>query len=280
MKSSVPSSLGVIAGKGVYPRLLAESARHQGVSRIVAIAFKKETRPSISRVADETVWLAMGQLEAMLKVLTESGVRQVVMAGQITPTHLFRIRPDRRMLALLKTLHPRNAHTIFGAVCDQMEQAGLELLPASSFMALHMPEPGLLTRRAPTPMEERDIQLGRQVGAATSVLEIGQTVVIKEGVILAVEAFEGTDETLKRAGRLGGPGAVVVKTAKRGHDMRFDIPVVGEHTLRVMKKSGASALAVEAGRCIMLDRAAVLAKANRIGLCIVAVQGDAHADKT
>jgi len=271
MESAQHQSLAIIAGRGVYPRLLAESARQQGVPRIVAVAFKKETDPLIERYADEVKWIHLGQLGALLDAIKASGATRAVMAGQITPTHLFTLRMDAPMLALLGRLKERNAHTIFGAVADELRAIGVTLCDASMFMESAMPEPGLLTGNEPDKRVAADIALGVQVAKTTSSLEIGQTVVIKEGVILAVEAFEGTDETIERAGRLGGPGAVVVKVAKQGHDMRFDIPVIGERTLKKLKKAGVTTLAVEARRAILLDREALLEQARKQGLTILAV---------
>jgi len=271
MEQHPPEALGIIAGKGAYPHLLAESARQQGVRRVFAIAFKKETDPLIEKRADEVKWIHLGQFGAMLDALKASGVKHAVMAGQITPTHLFTIRMDAKMLELLRKLPARNADTIFGAVGDELKAIGIELLPASTFMEAHMPKAGLLSRRAPTDSEQRDIELGRHVALTTSGLDIGQTVVVKEGAILAVEAFEGTDETIERAARLGGPGIVIVKTAKKGHDMRFDIPVIGLHTMKVLKKARAAALAVEAGRSILLEREQVVEEANRLNLCMIAM---------
>ncbi len=272
MDVPVPDSLGIIAGKGVYPRLLADSARKQGVKRLFAVAFRRETDPVLEKYADQVEWLYLGQLGAMLDALKASGVKQVVMAGQITPTHLFRVRMDGAMLALLSRLRVRNAETIFGAVGEELKKIGVELLPASLFMEHTMPEAGVLGARAPTEQESADIQLGLKVAKMTSGLDIGQTVVIKNGTILAVEAFEGTDAAIARAGELGGAGAVVVKVAKRGHDMRFDIPVVGEHTMKSLRRIKASVLAVEAKRTILLDREVVVGEADRQGLCLVAVE--------
>lgn len=271
MSHHIPESLGVIAGKGVYPRLLAESARRQGVKRLFAVAFRKETDPVIEKHVDQVEWLHLGQLSAMIEAFRLSGVKQAVMAGQITPTHLFRVRMDKAMLSLLARLKVRNAETIFSAVGEELKAVGVELLPASLFMEYTMPEAGVLSARGPTDREKADIELGLKVAKMTSGLDVGQTVVIKEGVILAVEAFEGTDEAIARAGRLGGPGAVIVKVAKRGHDMRFDIPVVGEHTMRSLKKIKAAVLAVEAKRTILLEREKIIEEANRQGLCVVAV---------
>ncbi|HMO03956.1 MAG TPA: UDP-2,3-diacylglucosamine diphosphatase LpxI [Kiritimatiellia bacterium] len=272
MTESTPDSLSIIAGRGAYPRVLAESARKQGVSRIAAVAFKKETDAVIEKVADEVTWVHIGQLQAMLDALVAFRIPRVVMAGQIKPTHLFNIRPDKRMFDLLARLKERNAETIFGAVGEELKSVGIELLQASRFMESTMPEPGPIGHLPPTPQQWDDIRLGLRVAKATSGLDIGQTVVIKEGTVLAVEAFEGTDATILRAGELGGPGSVVVKVAKRGHDMRFDIPVIGERTFDSMKKSGAAVLAVEARRSILLDREALVKLADRRGVAFLAVE--------
>jgi DUF1009 family protein len=271
MSNSPEAALGIIAGRGAYPIELARAARAAGTARIFAVAFRGETDRAIERVADEVRWLYVGQLAAMLEALRASGVKRAVMAGQITPTHLFRVRPDRAMLNLLGRLKERNAETIFGAVADELRAVGIELAPASLYMEAAMPKPGLIGARAPTEEERADIELGLRVAKATSGLDIGQTVVVKRGTVLAVEAFEGTDATIRRAGELGGPGAVVVKVAKRGHDMRFDIPVIGLHTFKMLKRAGISALAVEAGRTILLDRERLAAEANRLGIAFIAV---------
>ena len=251
---SAPSvqRLGLIAGRGSYPLELAACAKQQGVPCVVAFAFKGETDRAIERLADDVHWLHLGRLEALLEALRQSGVRHAVMAGQIAPTHLFNLRFDRRALALLARLRARNAATIFGALAEELQTAGVELLPAYQFMEAAMPVASLLGRRPLSDSERQDVELGWLVARATSGLDIGQTVVVKQGTILAVEAFEGTDAAIERAGRLGGPGAVVVKAARRGHDMRFDIPVIGLRTLNGLAKIKAAVLAVEAGRCIIL----------------------------
>lgn len=277
MSTGTEQELGIIAGRGVYPRVLAESARLQGVQRIVAIAFKKETDRVIERYADEVHWIHLGQLRALLDALKASGVKRVVMAGQITPTHLFQVRMDKAMVALLARLTERNAHTIFNAIGAELHGIEVELTEASLFMESTMPPPGPLTERVPTENDHADIEMGLRVAKTTSGLDIGQTVVIKEGTILAVEAFEGTDETIIRAGRLGGGGGVIVKVAKQGHDMRFDIPVIGERTLKKCKKAKIGVLAVEAHRTILLDKDKVVEQANRLGLCLTAVTLDRSA---
>lgn len=272
MQDTVPMSLGLIAGKGAYPLLLAESAKQQGVERLVAIAFKKETNPRIDALVDEMHWLNLGQLARLLDVFSESGVKHAVMAGQITPTHLFHVRMDTAMLELLDDLRHRNAETIFGALADRLKAIGIDLLPASSFMAAHMPDAGLLSAREPSDIERSDIAIGLDTARVTSDLDIGQTVAIKEGTILAVEAFEGTDTTIRRAGKLGGAGCVVVKIARKGHDMRFDIPVIGDRTMTTLRKAKAGVLAVEAGRSILLHRNKLIGMADAMGLSLVVVE--------
>ncbi|MFT5239239.1 MAG: DUF1009 family protein [Candidatus Promineifilaceae bacterium] len=281
MDIDLPKRLVIIAGKGCYPLLLAQSARAQGVKHITSIAFNKETDKAIETLSDDTRWIYIGQLQRLLDEISDSKATAAVMAGQITPTHLFRVRMDGKMLALLKSLPARNAHTIFSAVGDQLADIGVTLLPASSFMETHMPLAGNLTTALPDPNVQSDIQLGLRVASATSHLDIGQTVVVKDGTILAVEAFEGTDDTLRRAHKLGGDGMTVVKLAKPGHDMRFDIPIVGDRTIRILKKCKAAALAVEAGRCILLGREDIIPMANDAGLVVVAVSADevAHIQK-
>ena len=266
----MPETLGVIAGLGSYPWQLARSAHAQGVKRVVAFAFKGETERVIAKHADEVVWMHLGSLQALLDAVQAKGVAKLVMAGQIKPTRLFNLRLDAKALAVLRTLKVRNAHTIFGAIGDELRAIGAELLPAYCFMETEMPAAGTLGRRAPDEREAADIRLGAKVAKITSGLEIGQTVVVKEGTVLAVEGFEGTDETILRAGRLGGPGAVVVKVAKLGHDMRFDIPIVGLRTFKMLKKAKISCLAVEAKRTILLEREKLAAEADRLGIAFAA----------
>lgn len=265
-------SLAIIAGKGAYPLELARSARRQGIGRLVAIAFKGETDRGIEKLVDETHWLAVGQLSALLDTLKRIAVPQAVMVGQITPTSLFRVRPDRAFLNLLGRLRERNAETIFGAVGEELKQIGVSLCPASIFMEDAMPSPGLIGNRPPTAEEQADIEYGARVAKVISGLDIGQTVVVKHGTVLAVEAFEGTDAAILRAGKLGGPGGVVVKVAKRGHDMRFDIPVVGVKTFDVLKRAGVSALAVEARRTILLERERLVELADRLRIAFLAIE--------
>jgi len=272
--NTVPDTLALIAGRADYPLLLARAARAQGVEQITALAFKGETSREIEQVADEVVWLHAGSLGPLLDVLRNGVAEHAVMAGQINPKNLFFMRLDKTLRDLLKNLPVKNAHSIFGGIIAEIENTGLKLLPASSFMQDYMPAAGCLTARVPDARELRDVEIGRHVVKETSHLDIGQTVVIKEGMILSVEAFEGTDRAIRRGGKLGGKGAVVVKVPKVGHDMRFDIPVIGTHTLKSIKKAGISSLAIEAGGAILLHKNDLIARADAMGLAITVLESE------
>jgi len=270
--NTIPETLALIAGRADYPLLLARAARARGVKKITAVAFKGETSREIEQAADTVIWIHAGQLTPLLAALKKSGAKHAVMAGQVSPKILFFFRMDKALLNLLKSLPVKNAHTIFGAITKEIEKVGVELLPACSFMQDYMPSAGVLTARAPDERELTDIGIGRRVIKDTSHLDIGQTVVVKEGMILAVEAFEGTDKTIRRGGKLGGKGAVVVKVPKVGHDMRFDIPVIGANTLKSIKKANASCLAIESGGAILLHKEDLIARANALGLAVTVLE--------
>ncbi|MFA7256767.1 MAG: UDP-2,3-diacylglucosamine diphosphatase LpxI [Kiritimatiellales bacterium] len=267
-----PETLALIAGRADYPLLFAQAARAQGVKRIFAIAFKGETSRAIEQVADEVAWLHVGSLGALLNALRKSEAGYAVMAGQINPKNLFCVRMDKALMDLLKNLPMKNAHTIFGGITAEVEKTGIRFLPASSFMQDYMPVAGVLTRRAPDARELNDIEIGRRVIKDTSHLDIGQTVVVKEGMVLAVEAFEGTNKAIRRGGKLGGRGIVVVKVPKIGHDMRFDIPIIGTGTLKSLRKAKASCLAIEAGGAILLHKDMLIAQADAMNLALVVLE--------
>jgi DUF1009 family protein len=269
--NETPETLALIAGRADYPLLLARAARERGVKRIVAIAFRGETRRDIAQVADEVIWMHVA-LGPMLEALKRCGARHAVMAGQIKPSNIFRLGLDRALLDLLKSLPVKNPHTVLGGITAEIEKTGVTLLPASSFMQDYMPDAGLLTKRAPDARELTDIELGRRVIKETSHLDIGQTVVVKEGIVLAVEAFEGTNKAIQRGGKFGGRGAVVVKVPKAGHDMRFDIPIIGKRTLTSLKKAKASCLAIEAGGAILLHKDELIAQADAMGLAVTVLE--------
>jgi len=195
-----------------------------------------------------------------------------MLAGQIAPGNLFNVRMDKLALEMYRALETKNAHTIFGAVVGAIEDLGIEVLPGNAFMECYTPEAGQLSKRAPTEREQSDIELGLKLVKGTSEFEIGQTVAIKDGIVIAVEAFEGTNQTIKRAGKVGKEGCVIVKVPKQGHDMRFDIPVVGTKTFKVMKRAKISCLAVEAGKTILLEQEKLIRLADQYGMAFVAVE--------
>lgn len=267
-------SLLIIAGAGQYPRLLAEGARAAGVSRLAVVAFRGQTDSVLKREADMFAKFGVGEIGKVCDWISASGIKNVVMAGQISPVSLFATKFDATARAILDSLPVKNAHTIFGAVLKKLESLGVDIIPASSYMERWIPAPGVLTSRAPDAREEADIKHGYRAAMTIGTVDIGQTVVVKDGMVLAVEAFEGTNAAIKRGAKLGGRGSVVVKIAREGHDMRFDIPVIGAKTFKVMRSKGISALAFQAGRTIFLDQEEVIREANKRGIAIVALPTD------
>ena len=265
-------------GEQAYPAMLARAARAAGVQRIIVIGFKGETDRRVLPLADEVVWTNLGAMKPFLEKLEATGVRHCMLAGQIAPGNLFHLRYDRMAREIMGRLKVRNAHTIFGAIVEAIEARGIQVLPGNSFMGCYTPEAGLLSQRALTDQEQSDIELGLRLVKGTSQFEIGQTVAIKDGVIIAVEAFEGTNQTIRRAGRVGKAGTVIVKVPKSGHDMRFDIPVVGVGTFKAMKKARVSCLAVEAGKTILLEQQRLIGLADRYGMAFVAVASEIAAE--
>jgi DUF1009 family protein len=274
MKPDIPEALIIIAGRHAYPLMLARAARQAGVKRIAVLAIKGETRRDIAALADEIHWVPLGSMRLFLDTLAATGIKQAVMVGQIGMHNLFNLRLDKLALELYRSIDTLNAHTIYGGVADEIEKLGIEVLPGNAFMEGYTPEAGQLSRRAPTEREQADIELGLKLVKGTSDFEIGQTVAIKDGIIIAVEAWEGTNQTIKRAGKVGKAGTVIVKVPKIGHDMRFDIPVVGTRTFQVMKRAKVSCLAVEAGKTILLEKEKLIAMADKFDMAFVAVRTD------
>jgi len=266
------SELVLIAGKGAYPIECARSARTQGVQRLVAVAFKGETDKEIETVVDEVIWMYVGELATFREAFKTYKIPQAVMAGQIAPSNLFNARLDKAMRELLATLPRKNADTIFGAIGDELEKLDVELLPAHEFMKANLVTSGVLTQREPTPEQQKDIQQGLELAKCCSQLQAGQSVAIKQGTVIAVEGFEGTDKMILRAGKVGGEGCVIVKVAQQKHDMRWDIPVVGLTTLKQLKKAKCSCLAMEAGKVILLEKEKVIASATAAGICLTVLE--------
>lgn len=266
-------TIGLIAGNRSLPLLFARQAKSMGVKRIVAVAFENETDPSIAALVDDLVWIRVGQLSRMISVFTERGVKHCVMAGQIAPRNLYEVRPDLRAMALLFRLKERNAHTVFGAIADELKKEGVELIEALPWLRPLMPGPGFQFGPKPSTGQLADVQFGFRIAKETSRLEIGQTVVVKEGTILAVEAFEGTDNCLLRSGELAGKdgGGVAVKVARENHDMRFDIPCLGPRTLENCAQSGIRVLAFEAGKSLLLEQETCEKLAKKHKICVMTV---------
>jgi DUF1009 family protein len=263
---------GIIAGNRTLPLLFARQARALGVKRLVAVAFEGETDPALAPLVDEIVWLKVGQLSKMLSAFTRHGVRHCVMLGQIAPKNLLDVRPDLRAMGLLLRLKEKNAHTIFGAIADELNKEGVELIDAAPWLRPLMPGPGFALGPKLTETQRADVDLGFRIAKEVSRLEIGQTVVVKAGTVLAVEGFEGTDQCLARGGQLAGKhgGAVAVKVAKDKHDMRFDVPCVGPQTLESCAAARIVVLAIEAGQTLVLEQDVIETFVDREGISLVA----------
>jgi UDP-2,3-diacylglucosamine hydrolase len=265
----LPETLGIIAGNGIYPRLLADAARKAGVKRLVAAAFTDETDPILQEHVDVLGWMRVGQLNRLLKFFESHGVHQAIMAGQIAPKNLFDLRPDLKAMMLLGKLKQRNAESIFAAIADELARIGVDLLPATTFLDDSIAKLGLIAGPKLSSSEERDVELGWKIGKEIARLDIGQTVIVRHGTIVAVEALEGTNEAIKRGGSLARQGAVMVKVAKPNQDMRFDVPIVGPETIRVAAEAGLRVIAVEAGKTLFLEREAVAGFASTSSISVL-----------
>jgi DUF1009 family protein len=265
-----PESIGLIAGNRSLPLEFARLARAAGVKRIVCTAAEGETDPALAALVDDIVWLKVGQIGKMISTFTSRGVKQVVMLGQIAPKNLFDFRPDLRAMGVLLRLKEKNAHTIFGAIADELKKDGVELIEATPWLAPLMPQTGFALGPKLSDGQQADVEFGFKIAKEVSRLEIGQLVIVKNGTVLAVEGFEGTDKCLARGGELAGKdgGAVAVKVAKPDHDMRFDIPCIGLQTLETCRAAGVAVLALESGKTLLLEREACaeLAKKSKVSV--------------
>lgn len=262
---------GLIAGNGRFPFLVLEGARSQGIEMAV-IALKEEASPELENLAKRLHWVSLGELSKAIALMQEEGVKRAVMAGQVKHNKIFStIRPDWKLAKLLFSLPRKNTDSLIGAVAKVFEEEGIQLVDSTLFLKPLLPEPGVLTRRAPNEQEAADISYGLGVARHLASMDIGQTVVIADRACVAVEAMEGTDETIARAARFAeGKPLVVVKVSKPNQDMRFDVPVMGLPTVETMKKSGATALAVDAGRTLLFDREKLIEVADGAGIAIQA----------
>jgi UDP-2,3-diacylglucosamine hydrolase len=262
---------GLIAGNGRFPFLVLEGARSQGIEMAV-IALKEETSPELEKIAKRLHWVSLGELSKTIELLKQEGVTQAVMAGQVKHNKIFSaIRPDWKLAKLLFSLPRKNTDSLIGAVARVLEDEGIHLVDSTLFLKPLVADAGVLTRRAPNEHEAEDMAYGLGVARQIAGMDIGQTVVIADRACVAVEAMEGTDETIARAARIAvGKPLVVVKVSKPGQDMRFDVPVIGLPTIEQMRCAGATALAVDAGRTLLFDRTELIAIADAAGIAIEA----------
>ena len=261
--------LGIIAGNGVYPRLLADAARKAGVKKIIAAAFTDETDPVLVQHVDLIEWMRVGQLNRLLKFFNEHKVHHAIMAGQIAPKNLFDLRPDWKALLLLGKLKERNAESIFAAIANELTRIDVELLPATTFLEDCLVPAGLIAGAKLSRREEEDVDLGWKIAKEIARLDIGQTVIVKNGTVVVVEAFEGTNEAIRRGGALAREGAVIVKVAKPNQDMRFDVPVIGQETISVAAEAKIRVIALEAGRTLLLEKDEVILAAQRAKITVL-----------
>jgi DUF1009 family protein len=261
--------LFLISGSGHYPGLVAHAARKSGVAHISMAAFEGETRDDVAALADSVAWMRVGQLGKLLDAAKNSGATGAIMAGQIAPKNLFDLRPDVKALLLLATIKERNAETLFGAIADALGKINVELLPATTFLEDQLATEGLMAGPKLKDREVEDTAFGMRIAKETSRLDIGQT---KNGTVLAVEAFEGTNEAIERGGRVGRGGGFVIKVSKPKQDLRFDVPVIGEQTVEAAAKAGLRGIVAEAGAVLLLDREQVCASAERNKISLFGVK--------
>jgi DUF1009 family protein len=260
--------LGLIAGNGLFPFLAAAGARRAG-RRVVALAIREEADPWLEDEVDELHWVGLGQLGRAVQILRGAGVREALMAGQVKHRRIFsEIVPDLKLMGVLARLAVQSTDSLIGAVADALSREGVTLLPSVAFLGDQLATPGAMTRRRPRREERADVAYGEKVARALSGLDLGQTVVVKKRAAVALEAMEGTDEVIRRAGRIAGVGTTVVKVSKPNQDMRFDVPVVGPGTLASMAEARASVLAVDARRTLMIDKPRFLTEAEERGVAV------------
>jgi len=261
---------GLIAGNGKFPLMVLEGAHKSGVEMAVA-AIREETDPEIEQLATTITWVGIGQLGRMIRFFKDEGVEKAIMAGQVKHVQIFsRAVPDARMLKVLLKLPRRNTDSLIGAIAAELQSEGIELIDSTYFLQDSLPKVGVLTKRKPDHKEQEDIDYGLEIAREIARLDLGQTIVVRGKACVAIEAMEGTDETIRRAGNLVKRGLTVVKLAKPNQDMRFDVPVVGVPTLKTMSDAGATCLCITAGKTLMFDAAEMIRFADEKKITIVA----------
>ena len=263
----------VIAGNGGFPFLVLEAARHQGIEPLV-VAIKEEASPDLNRVAHAIHWLSLGEVSKLLEMLRSERVSKVVLAGQVKHVQLFSsIRPDGLVNRLLQGLHRKNTDALIGAFVRMLEGRGIQVVDSTLFLKPLLAPEGLLTRRAPDASEHADVTYGWEIAKKIAGLDLGQTIVVADRACVAMEAMEGTDATIERAATLSnGRRLVVVKVSKPQQDMRFDVPVVGVRTIRVMDRAHARVLAVDVGKTLLFEREQLIAEADQVGISVVGIK--------
>jgi len=263
--------IGLIAGNGQFPLLFAQTVRKEGRD-VVAVAHEGQTLSELNQYVDKILWIKVGQLSKMINFFQEHGVKEVVLAGGINKSMMFtQFRPDFKALFLLSKLKNKNDDTVLRAFAHEMEKEGFTVVNSTLYLSSITPKPGRLTSRPPSEEELKDIEFGWKIAKGIGEMDIGQSVVVKNQTVLAVEAIEGTDETIRRGGRLGKGGIVVVKVSKPTQDLRFDAPAIGPGTIMTLKEAGATVLAIEAGKTIILDQEKMVKLANQENICIIAL---------
>jgi UDP-2,3-diacylglucosamine hydrolase len=266
-------TIGLIAGKGQFPLLFAQAAGQQGV-RVIAVAHRGETDPGLESLVHELHWIYVGQLGKIMRIFKAAGVHRAVMAGGITRGRLFRdFRPDWRALSVVRRAGAGKDDRLLRAVADEFDREGITIAPSTLYLDHLLATVGKISRRTPTREELADIELGFQVAKELGRLDIGQCVVVKRQVVVALEAIEGTDAAIHRGGTLAGPGVVVVKVSKPGQDLRFDVPAVGLETITTMCEVQAAVVAIEAGKTLMFDRPEMLKAADHAKIAVWGLSG-------
>ena len=268
-----PMRYGLIAGNGKFPFLVLDAARSQGIDMVVA-AIKEEAFEEINSAARTVHWIGLGQLSKLIRTFKQEGVTRAIMAGQVKHKQIFSsIVPDLKLVKLLASLASKNTDSLIGAVAGVLEEEGITLMESTAFLKPLLPEPGVLTVRAPNESEAKDIEYGRRIAREIARMDIGQSVVVRDQACVAVEAMEGTDDVIRRAASLAGHQPItVVKVSKPEQDMRFDVPVVGLPTVELMVQTNATALAIDAHKTLLIDREKVIAFADAHQISIVACE--------
>ncbi len=262
-------SIGLMAGSGKLPFYFCQAARQRG-KRVLAVAFRGETSPALARQVDELVWVRVGQLGKLLKQFKKWGVKRAYMQGKVQHRRLYSVQPDLEAVILIAKLPERSGRAIMAAAAGELEKMGVTLGDCRDYLEDCLVAKGVLAGKAPDPGLKKDIELARKTALLLSKNHLGQTVAVKNGAVVALEAMEGTDELIKRAARLSGKGLTVLKAAGKGHDFRFDVPTVGLSTFKLLAKYKVACLALEAGRTFIIDREESLARAAKAGIRVVA----------